>query len=118
MLHTSYRRAGRGRRLTALLAVGCVALIVLSGCALFAGPKAHPTPSHTRSATPKPTPTATAGGSRVGTGATASPAPVVAPILTPVPAGTLVAEGDVASPKGSIHFHYRVVANGDNTYSA
>jgi LysM repeat protein len=24
----------------------------------------------------------------------------------------------VASPKGSIHFHYAVVANGDNTYSA
>jgi hypothetical protein len=29
-----------------------------------------------------------------------------------------VAEADVASPKGSIHFHYRVVATGDNTYSA
>jgi hypothetical protein len=30
----------------------------------------------------------------------------------------VVAEGDVASPKGSIHFHYRMVSNGDNTYSA
>jgi hypothetical protein len=35
-----------------------------------------------------------------------------------VPQGTVVAEGNVASPLGSIHFHYRMVANGDNTYSA
>lgn len=51
--------------------------------------------------------------------ATPEPAatPVPAPTLTPVPAGTAVAQGDVASPKGSIHYHYRVVANGDNTYS-
>ncbi|MFF2773023.1 hypothetical protein ACFVUP_38580, partial [Streptomyces bacillaris] len=40
------------------------------------------------------------------------------PTLTPVPAGTVVAEAGVASPKGSIHFHYRVVSNGDGTYSA
>jgi hypothetical protein len=38
--------------------------------------------------------------------------------LTPIAPGTVVAEGNVASPKGSIHFHYRVVADGDNTYSA
>jgi hypothetical protein len=44
--------------------------------------------------------------------------PVPAPTLTPVPQGTVVAEGVVASPLGSIHFHYRMVANGDNTYSA
>ncbi|WP_233265362.1 LysM peptidoglycan-binding domain-containing protein [Leifsonia sp. AG29] len=35
-----------------------------------------------------------------------------------MPTGTVVAEGDVASPKGSIHFHYRIVSDGDNTYSA
>jgi hypothetical protein len=29
-----------------------------------------------------------------------------------------VAQGDVASPKGSIHFHYEMVADGDDTYSA
>ena len=29
-----------------------------------------------------------------------------------------MAQGDVASPKGSIHFHYRMIADGDNTYSA
>lgn len=46
----------------------------------------------------------------------APPAP--APFITPVPAGTVVAQGDVASPKGSIHFHYRMVSNGDDTYSA
>jgi LysM repeat protein len=36
----------------------------------------------------------------------------------PIPAGTVVASGDVASPKGSIHFHYAMVANGNNTFSA
>lgn len=118
MPHTPDRRIAAVRRLTATLAATGAALLLLSGCALFAGSKPHPTPSHTRSATPKPTPTATADGSRVGAGSTASPTPVVAPILTPVPAGTVVAEGNVASPKGSIHYHYRVVANGDNTYSA
>jgi len=44
--------------------------------------------------------------------------PLPSPTLTPVPRGTVVAEGDVASPKGSIHFHYRMLADGDNTYSA
>jgi hypothetical protein len=39
------------------------------------------------------------------------------PTLTQIAAGTVVAEGDVASPKGSIHYHYRVVANGDATFS-
>jgi hypothetical protein len=52
----------------------------------------------------------------------ATPGPVSAaapaPTLTSIPQGTVVAEGDVASPKGSIHFHYRMVADGDNTYSA
>ncbi|MEJ1230169.1 MAG: LysM domain-containing protein [Galbitalea sp.] len=52
----------------------------------------------------------------------ATPGPVSAafpsPTLTPIPRGTIVASGDVASPKGSIHFHYAMVANGDNTYSA
>lgn len=40
------------------------------------------------------------------------------PTLTPVPQGTVVAEGTVASPLGSIHYRYQVLANGDNTYSA
>jgi LysM repeat protein len=38
--------------------------------------------------------------------------------MSPIPKGTVVAQGDVASPKGSIHFHYQMVADGDNTYSA
>lgn len=29
-----------------------------------------------------------------------------------------MAQGDIASPKGSIHFRYQMVANGDNTCSA
>jgi hypothetical protein len=53
---------------------------------------------------------------------TATPGPASAafpsPTLTPIPLGTIVASGDVTSPKGSIHFHYAMVANGNNTYSA
>lgn len=53
---------------------------------------------------------------------TSTPTPTSTPVppatLTPVPQGTVVAEGNVASPKGSIHFHYRVVSNGNNTYTA
>ncbi|BDZ51537.1 hypothetical protein GCM10025867_37780 [Frondihabitans sucicola] len=60
-----------------------------------------PDPANSRPATPEPVAT-----------------PVPRPTLTAVPRGTVVAEGDVASPKGSIHFHYRMVADGDNTYSA
>jgi hypothetical protein len=52
----------------------------------------------------------------------ATPGPVSAafpsPTIVPIPAGTVVASGDVASPKGSIHFHYVMVANGNNTFSA
>jgi hypothetical protein len=52
--------------------------------------------------------------------ATAGPvsAALPSPTLSSIPRGTVVAEGDVASPKGSIHFHYQMVANGDDTYSA
>jgi hypothetical protein len=45
----------------------------------------------------------------------ATPAPT--PVLTQIAAGTAVAEGDVASPKGSVHYHYRIVADGDGTFS-
>jgi hypothetical protein len=63
-------------------------------------PTEAPDPAESHLATPEPAAT-----------------PVVQPTLTPVPAGTVVAQGDVASPKGSIHFHYQAVANGNNTYS-
>jgi hypothetical protein len=105
-------RSTRACRSAAALLLGIATLTALTGCALFAGaPK--PTPSHTRSATPTPTPTAT---DAIPT-PTPTPTPVVAPVLVPVATGTVVAEGAVDSPKGSIHFRYRVVSNGDNTYS-
>ena len=95
--------------------------LALSGCALFGGGDAQGA-KPTRTATAKPTATAApaADGRSTGTATpSASPTPPPPPpTLTPVPQGTVVAEGDVASPKGSIHYHYRVVANGDNTYTA
>lgn len=114
------KRTARLRRLTAIGAA--VAVVAgLAGCVpAVNSAAAHDThsPVHhakkarqTASAVPNPA---------LSHPATAEPAstPVPSPTLTPVPAGTVVAEADVASPKGSIHFHYRIVANGDNTFSA
>ncbi|MFJ8895955.1 LysM domain-containing protein [Leifsonia sp. NPDC102414] len=113
--------AGTSRFARRVLAVSGAALVVpalLTGCALFGGSPAA-MPSHTKHATPKATrtPTSTTATGAIGT-ATPSAAPVPPATLTPVPQGTVVAEGDVASPKGSIHFHYRMVSNGNNTYTA
>ena len=110
-----YRTNRRVR--TAAAAGMLVALaIALSGCALFDGgahakPVARHTtakPKPTHSAPPSPTPSATP---------TPTTPPGPPPTLAPIPSGTTVAEASVASPKGSIHFHYRIVSNGDNTYS-
>jgi LysM repeat protein len=97
--------------------------VLLSGCAPSADETApRPVSSQTRHTTPSPKPPQAAPSTGLPTDSvTPSPAPSPpppAPILTPVPLGTVVAEGNVASPKGSIHFHYRMVSNGDNTYSA
>ncbi|ROP75567.1 hypothetical protein EDF18_2187 [Frigoribacterium sp. PhB107] len=74
-----------------------------------ARPSTSPTPSATPTASASPSPRA----------ATPPPAEAAeeAPYVTPVAAGTVVAEADVRSPKGSIAFHYRVVAVGDGTFS-
>ena len=74
-----------------------------------ARPSSTPTPSETPTASASPSPRA----------ATPPPAEAAeeAPYVTPVAAGTVVAEADVRSPKGSIAFHYRVVAVGDGTFS-
>ncbi|MDN4597078.1 LysM domain-containing protein [Leifsonia virtsii] len=119
-----------GGRSTVIVAAAAVALVALSGCA----PTAAKALGHTRPHTPatqtaRATPTAPASspppspaqplpssGSPAPAAPSAPPAP--APFITPVPAGTVVAQGDVASPKGSIHFHYRMVSDGDDTYSA
>lgn len=110
------RRAASG----AVAAATIVAL--LAGCALFAG-GGRPGGAPTHGRTPKPTTTPMADARSLGSATpTATPTPTSTPVppptLTPVPAGTVVAEANVASPKGSIHFHYRVVSNGDTTYSA
>ncbi|WP_258046277.1 LysM peptidoglycan-binding domain-containing protein [Leifsonia shinshuensis] len=113
-------KAARTRaRRAAAVAIAAVAVVsVLAGCALFGGGGGgKPVAAPTHSRTPKPTTTPVAEDRSYAT-ATPTPTPVPVPTLTPVPAGTVVAEASVASPKGSIHFHYRVVSNGDNTYSA
>ncbi|MEN0084186.1 MAG: LysM domain-containing protein [Leifsonia sp.] len=106
------------RRARSAAAAGMlVALVVaLSGCALFdGGAQAKPVARHT-TAKPKPTHSAPVTPTPSPTPTPTTPAGPP-PTLAPVPSGTAVAEASVASPKGSIHFHYRIVSNGDNTYS-
>lgn len=118
----------------AAVSIAVMVSVALAGCFQLAD-KAPKQPTSSRSAgatrsaarpTPSELPTASiaAPDPAISHLATAEPAsaapgtaPLPAPTLVPVPAGTVVAQGDVASPKGSVHFHYRAVANGDNTYS-
>jgi hypothetical protein len=116
---------------TVAIGAALLATVALSGCSLLRGPDgALPAPSSPpATATPTPSDTATPDGESAGDLLEASahprtptPAPTEAaapaPTLTPIPAGTVLAQGDVASPKGSIHFHFRVVANGDDSFTA
>jgi LysM repeat protein len=109
------------RRRLAAAGIALAVTVGLAGCVPGEGKAvAHVSRSHSPHATPhtaRPTASATPDPAQ-SRPATAPPASTPAPTLTPIPAGTVVAEGDVTSPKGSIHFHYRMVANGDNTYSA
>jgi hypothetical protein len=117
------------RRAFVAIGVAVAITVILAGCSSVArNTAAHVT--HTRShggtghasTTPKPSPTPAEAAPNPGLSHPATPGPASAhnenPTLTPVPRGTVVAQGDVASPKGSIHFHYQMVANGDNTYFA
>ncbi|WP_431277117.1 LysM domain-containing protein [Leifsonia poae] len=124
------------RRRACAAIIGALALTaLLAGCVPAAKDvsaaghdrAAHVTRTHTPKATPSdlptpsPTPTPVAPPNpAISHPATPEPVstPVPSPILIPVPRGTVVAEGDVASPKGSIHFHFQMIANGDNTYIA
>jgi LysM repeat protein len=106
--------------LAAAAGVAVAVITVLAGCSLLSA-RSLPTPTPT----PRVIPTASPSPSAVNPGvviSSATPTPVSTPIpiptLTSIPRGTVVVEGDVASPKGSIHFHYRMIADGDNTYSA
>jgi hypothetical protein len=116
------KAANTAWRAVAGIGIAATIAVTLSGCFALPGNAsarvAH-THSHSAAPTKRPTPSATPNPA-LSRPATAEPAstPEPSPTITPVPAGTVVAEGDVASPKGSIHFHYRVVANGDNTYTA
>ncbi|KQO64980.1 hypothetical protein [Curtobacterium sp. Leaf261] len=115
----------RARRWSTLVAAGAL-VTMLGGCSLFAphtGPLSASTGTPSASSTRTPSASAPGSGSLDGS---ATPTPLVpepestpmpSPTLTQISAGTVVAEGDVASPKGSVHFHYRVVANGDATFS-
>src|SRR5665213_1162055 len=114
------------RRRFVAIGIAVAVTITLAGCFPAAKHAAtHVTRTHSPHATPtaSATPSATAMPSAdpaASHAATPEPVsnPLPSPTLTSIPAGTVVAQGDVASPKGSIHFHYRMVANGNNTYSA
>ena len=104
----------------AAVGVAAAMVVLLAGCSPASTTTAKGTHTHAgRTTTPTPTPTETPDPA-MSHPATAEPAvtPMPSPTLSPVPAGTVVAQGDVASPKGSIHYHYRIVASGDDTYSA
>jgi len=111
------------RRPAAVLVAAVAVVAALAGCApaaATAGSRPHASKTATAHPSASPSPAAPTPAQPTPSQPPASPSlpPQPAPYLTPVPAGTVVAQGDVASPKGSIHFHYRMVSNGDNTYSA
>lgn len=125
----------RGRGRTVAFAAGglvVAAALVVGGSFLVedwiapvtAADRPTPTsgPSPTRSATRPPTPTATPTPTPTGEPTPTSATPEAEsesapqPTITPVAAGTVVAEGDVVSPKCSIRYHYRIVAVGDDSY--
>ncbi|MCJ1714335.1 LysM domain-containing protein [Curtobacterium sp. VKM Ac-2922] len=112
------------------LAIGLVvvAAVGLSGCSLLRGDSGGlPAPSRSASATPTASPSAPATSDADSEAErlreSASPRPptaapsqasMPAPTISTIPDGTVLAEADVTSPKGSVHFHYRVVAAGDS----
>jgi hypothetical protein len=98
------RRATRGIGAGALL---LVAALALGGCSLLQGYYGPvPTPSASKHAAAAiPTPTGP------------PPSPVPSPSLTPIAANTTVASGSVVSPKGSVRYSYRVVADGSNAFA-
>jgi LysM repeat protein len=118
------------RRRFAAIGITVAVTAMLAGCfPVDKNATAHVTRSHSLHATPaansagvtgSPSPRPTPPDPAASHAATPGPVstPVPSPTLTSIPQGTVVAQGDVASPKGSIHFHYRMVADGDNTYSA
>jgi hypothetical protein len=118
------------RRRFVAIGVTVAVAVTLAGCfPVGKNVAAHVTRSHSPHSTPatnsaaatgSPSPQPTTPDPAASHAATPGPvsASVPSPTLTSIPRGTVVAQGDVASPKGSIHFHYRMVADGDNTYSA
>ncbi|MFJ3383491.1 MULTISPECIES: LysM peptidoglycan-binding domain-containing protein [unclassified Curtobacterium] len=114
------------------IVVGLVAVVAvgLTGCSLLRGdtggvPAPSRTPSASASATPSASATTPGQSDAELLQESASPRPptaeptqasLPAPTITAIPAGTVVAQGDVASPKGSIHFHYRVVAGSNDRF--
>lgn len=103
-----------------------VAAIGLSGCSLLRGGTGDlPAPSRSATVTPSApaSPSATADTEADRLRESASPRPptaepsqvsMPAPTISTIPDGTVLVEADVVSPKGSVRFHYRVVATGDS----
>ncbi|MFJ4296083.1 LysM domain-containing protein [Curtobacterium sp. NPDC089689] len=121
------RKAPRTAAALGLVTIGAV---TLSSCALLRSPEPVPEPTRTSpsasvSASPTPTPDESSAEALLEASAhprTPTPEPseaaAPAPTLSRIAAGTVVAEGNVASPLGSVHFHFRMVSDGDDTFSA
>lgn len=110
----------RASRSIAVVALALTVSIALAGC--MTGAKhasAHATHAHHSVHTRTPTPTATPNpaDSHPPTAGPVSAA-FPAPTISQIPAGTVVASGAVASPKGSIHFNYAMVADGGGGFKA
>ncbi|WP_260855891.1 LysM domain-containing protein [Curtobacterium sp. 9128] len=117
-------------RSVAAIGLAVVMVVGASGCSLLrSGGGAVPAPTRSASVSPSASPTATPTDDGESDAdllrESASPRPPTpepsqaaepAPEISTIAAGTVVAEGDVASPKGSVHFHYRVVAGPDDRF--
>ena len=121
---TASRSGSSWSRAVISVGIAVTITVALAGCVPAAKHVTRSHHSHVSSATgdPTPLPSTPTATPNPAVSHPATPGPVSAafpsPTITPIPRGTVVASGDVASPKGSIHFHYAMVANGNNTFSA
>jgi hypothetical protein len=114
----------RAQHSLAFVALGLTVSVALTGCmtgakhvSAHATHAHHSAKAHPSTSTPTPTATPNPADSHPATAGPVSAA-FPAPTISQIPAGTVVASGAVASPKGSIHFSYSMVADGGGGFKA